>query len=184
MQLCKRLKPSQAFVAVLEYPVAISNYLNEKLGKKNAHGFWLSCLCRGRWNFPSSALGSWGVSQNPPSCHTLSFAPVLTEQLLEKKVCFQKPGNDVLLEAKTSQTLRFPPGLLQLLSTASCFCCWSPSSSSILSSSSLFLHLTLFSFSPFSHLLRCLQIPFILYAFVKYLLCAGNSLSSGDAVSE
>ncbi|XP_074144746.1 uncharacterized protein LOC141555627 isoform X2 [Sminthopsis crassicaudata] len=46
IQACQQLKASQKFVAVLEYLLAIGNYLNEKAGKEKARGFRLSSLSK------------------------------------------------------------------------------------------------------------------------------------------
>ncbi|XP_065705631.2 disheveled-associated activator of morphogenesis 1-A-like isoform X2 [Patagioenas fasciata] len=46
IQASKQLQSSQKFVAVLEYILAIGNYLNEKAGKEKAKGFRLSSLTK------------------------------------------------------------------------------------------------------------------------------------------
>ncbi|KAM9061223.1 uncharacterized protein ACOB8E_009779 [Sarcophilus harrisii] len=46
IRACQQLKASQMFVAVLEYLLAIGNYLNEKAGKEKARGFRLSSLSK------------------------------------------------------------------------------------------------------------------------------------------
>ncbi|XP_007475752.2 uncharacterized protein LOC103097295 [Monodelphis domestica] len=46
IQACQQLKASQMFVAILEYLLAIGNYLNEKAGKEKARGFRLSSLSK------------------------------------------------------------------------------------------------------------------------------------------
>ncbi|XP_074867821.1 formin-F-like isoform X2 [Carettochelys insculpta] len=46
IQACKQLQASQKFVAVLEYILAIGNYLNEKAGRETAKGFRLSSLSK------------------------------------------------------------------------------------------------------------------------------------------
>uniref|UniRef100_A0A7N4PNI7 Uncharacterized protein n=1 Tax=Sarcophilus harrisii TaxID=9305 RepID=A0A7N4PNI7_SARHA len=49
IRACQQLKASQMFVAVLEYLLAIGNYLNEKAGKEKARGFRLSSLSKERF---------------------------------------------------------------------------------------------------------------------------------------
>ncbi|XP_032638443.1 disheveled-associated activator of morphogenesis 2-like isoform X2 [Chelonoidis abingdonii] len=46
IRACKELQASQKFVAVLEYILAIGNYLNEKAGREMAKGFQLSSLTK------------------------------------------------------------------------------------------------------------------------------------------
>ncbi|XP_043383160.1 formin-I-like isoform X2 [Chelonia mydas] len=46
IRACKELQASQKFVAVLEYILAIGNYLNEKAGREMAKGFRLSSLTK------------------------------------------------------------------------------------------------------------------------------------------
>ncbi|XP_019403707.1 PREDICTED: formin-F-like [Crocodylus porosus] len=46
IRACKQLQVSQSFVAVLEYILAIGNYLNEKAGREKAKGFRLSSLTK------------------------------------------------------------------------------------------------------------------------------------------
>nr|XP_006129464.1 formin-I-like isoform X1 [Pelodiscus sinensis]XP_025043699.1 formin-I-like isoform X1 [Pelodiscus sinensis]XP_025043700.1 formin-I-like isoform X1 [Pelodiscus sinensis]XP_025043701.1 formin-I-like isoform X1 [Pelodiscus sinensis]XP_025043702.1 formin-I-like isoform X1 [Pelodiscus sinensis] len=46
IRACKQLQASQKFVAVLEYILAIGNYLNENAGRKLAKGFRLSSLTK------------------------------------------------------------------------------------------------------------------------------------------
>uniref|UniRef100_A0ABM5G5K6 Uncharacterized protein isoform X1 n=3 Tax=Pogona vitticeps TaxID=103695 RepID=A0ABM5G5K6_9SAUR len=46
IQACKQLQDCPRFVAVLEYILAIGNYLNEKAGKEKARGFQLSSLAK------------------------------------------------------------------------------------------------------------------------------------------
>uniref|UniRef100_A0A452I130 FH2 domain-containing protein n=1 Tax=Gopherus agassizii TaxID=38772 RepID=A0A452I130_9SAUR len=46
IRACKELQTSQKFVAVLEYILAIGNYLNEKAGREMAKGFQLSSLTK------------------------------------------------------------------------------------------------------------------------------------------
>ncbi|XP_067410730.1 uncharacterized protein [Emydura macquarii macquarii] len=46
IRACKQLQASQKFVAVLEYILAIGNYLNEKAGREKAKGFRLSSLTK------------------------------------------------------------------------------------------------------------------------------------------
>ncbi|KAM9120564.1 uncharacterized protein ACDP82_014432 isoform 1-T1 [Pangshura tecta] len=46
IRACKELQDSQKFVAVLEYILAIGNYLNEKAGREMAKGFQLSSLTK------------------------------------------------------------------------------------------------------------------------------------------
>ncbi|XP_025053128.1 formin-H-like [Alligator sinensis] len=46
IRACKQLQVSQSFVAVLEYILAIGNYLNENAGREKAKGFRLSSLTK------------------------------------------------------------------------------------------------------------------------------------------
>ncbi|KAJ7332066.1 hypothetical protein JRQ81_014246 [Phrynocephalus forsythii] len=46
IQACQQLQDCPRFVAVLEYILAIGNYLNEKSGKEKARGFQLSSLAK------------------------------------------------------------------------------------------------------------------------------------------
>ncbi|KAJ6665706.1 hypothetical protein lerEdw1_002076 [Lerista edwardsae] len=46
IRACKQLQDSSRFVAVLEYILAIGNYLNEKGGREKAKGFQLSSLAK------------------------------------------------------------------------------------------------------------------------------------------
>ena len=57
--------------------------------------------------FPSSALGSHGVSQNPPSCQTRAWASAFDRALSEGGVCSQELGNGILLQTEEAH-LRLP----------------------------------------------------------------------------
>lgn len=46
IRMCMQLCDSGSFVSVLEYILAIGNYLNENAGKEKAKGFRLSSLTK------------------------------------------------------------------------------------------------------------------------------------------
>lgn len=46
IRMCTQLHNSRSFVSVLEYLLAIGNYLNENSGKEKAKGFRLSSLTK------------------------------------------------------------------------------------------------------------------------------------------
>lgn len=63
IQACKQPKPSQVFVATLEYLVTISKFLDVKLGGGDAKGFPLSPLCRKSWVALTGVCGLRGFPE-------------------------------------------------------------------------------------------------------------------------
>lgn len=56
IRMCNQLTGCKAFVSVLEYLLAVGNYLNENAGKEKTKGFRLSSLTKVRLFLPTCSL--------------------------------------------------------------------------------------------------------------------------------
>lgn len=60
--MCQQLWACESFVSVLEYLLAVGNYLNQNAGKDRAKGFRLSSLTKVGPASPANDI--WGMARN------------------------------------------------------------------------------------------------------------------------